>query len=750
MIPLSGCRSRVALAMSMLVCLCSALVGAQTTISTESIQGIIADSTGAAIAGANVTITDKATGQVITTTTTSAGTYTSGALIPAEYLLKVEAKGFKTLNATVAVEVGVTAPGNFKLQIGNASETVEVEADTLQVNTEQATVQGVINTEQIENLPINGRNFLDLAQLEPGVQIQDGGNFDPTKNGFSSISFGGRFGRSARIQVDGVDTSDENVGTTTEDIPASAISEFSVAQSTLDLSNSLTSSGAVNVVTKSGTNAFHGEGFGAFRDSSQAAVFPGDGTQFQRSQYGGDVGGAIIKDKLFFFIDGEKILQHQSAGVLIGGPLSSFSGTFPAPYHDGEALGRIDYLVSKNIRAFARFNYFQNADVGAFGGAATYSTYLNEDRTKNLIGGVDISEGSVTHSFRASYLKFVNVITDSVRGGGSPFADFPVSLALPFGFASGPSDNAPQSTIQSDREVKYDGSKVSGAHIFRWGVDYNRIMGWSFASFFGIAPLAVNFLNDTGPTPGVACPGGQTGINCPLNYLPDEVLIGNGQGVDTELPRFGKPAGGLGPDNRIGIYIGDSWKLRQNVTVTYGVRYVRDTFRSDSDLPAIPQLNAVLPGFGNRVNQPNTNLAPQIGVAWDPKSDGKTVIRAGIGIYYDNTVFNDILFDRSARLASGAFFQDGLACLEGSAFPVTFGDGSQVTIPGGSNTCGTAVGATLPNVPATFGSCAGVTTATCIANFQGAYQTSFVGTTNSPNSSYIPNLIANNAAVPSA
>ena len=166
---------------------------------------------------------------------------------------------------------------------------------------------------------------MDLAQFEPGVQIQDGGNFDPTKNGFSSISFGGRFGRSARIQVDGVDTSDENVGTTTEDIPASAISEFSVAQSTLDLSNSLTSSGAVNVVTKSGTNAFHGEGFGVFRDSSQAAVFPGDGTQFQRSQYGGDFGGAIIKDKLFFFIDGEKILQHQSAGVLIGGPLSSLA-----------------------------------------------------------------------------------------------------------------------------------------------------------------------------------------------------------------------------------------------------------------------------------------------------------------------------------------------------------------------------------------------------------------------------------------
>ncbi len=97
------------------------------------------------------------------------------------------------------------------------------------MNTEQATVQGVLTSEQIENLPINGRNFLDLAQLEPGVQIQDGGTFDPTKNGFSSVSFGGRFGRTARIEVDGIDISDETVGTTTQNIPIGAIQEFALS-----------------------------------------------------------------------------------------------------------------------------------------------------------------------------------------------------------------------------------------------------------------------------------------------------------------------------------------------------------------------------------------------------------------------------------------------------------------------------------------------------------------------------------------
>jgi uncharacterized membrane protein len=143
---------------------------------------------------AKVSITNKATGRVINVSTTSAGTYASGALTPGNYTVRVEAQGFKTSELPVTVQVGVTASGNLKLQVGQATQVVEVQASEVQINTEQATVQGVLTTQQIENLPINGRNFLDLAQLEPGVQIQDGGNFDPTKNGFSSISFGGRFG----------------------------------------------------------------------------------------------------------------------------------------------------------------------------------------------------------------------------------------------------------------------------------------------------------------------------------------------------------------------------------------------------------------------------------------------------------------------------------------------------------------------------------------------------------------------------
>src|SRR6266567_1835154 len=244
---------------------------AQTTISTGSIQGTISDQSGAVVTGARVTITNKATGQALTMTSTSSGAYASGALIPGDYTVRVESKGFKTVEAGVTVQVGVTASGNIKLELGQESQVVEVQASGVEVNTEQATVQGVLTTEQIENLPINGRNFLDLAQLTPGVQIQDGGNFDPTKNGFTGISMQGRSGRSTRIEVDGVDISDETVGTTTLNLSEDSIQEFQVAQSTLDPATSLTTSGSVNVITRSGSNRLHGSAFYLFRNDATAA-----------------------------------------------------------------------------------------------------------------------------------------------------------------------------------------------------------------------------------------------------------------------------------------------------------------------------------------------------------------------------------------------------------------------------------------------------------------------------------------------
>ena len=245
---------RLCVALTTILVLLSAGMMAQTTISTGSIVGTVTDPTGAVVGGARVVITNIQTGQVLDLSTNPSGAYNSGALPPGEYRVQVSSRGFSITAATVTVQVGNTTAANVKLQVGQESQTVEVAATAAIVNTEQPTVQGVLTSQQIENLPINGRNFLDLAQLEPGVQIQDGGTFDPTKNGFSSVSFGGRYGRTARIELDGIDISDETVGTTTQNISAGAIDEFQLSQSMLDLSTELTSSGSVNVVTRSGTN----------------------------------------------------------------------------------------------------------------------------------------------------------------------------------------------------------------------------------------------------------------------------------------------------------------------------------------------------------------------------------------------------------------------------------------------------------------------------------------------------------------
>ncbi|PYU14733.1 MAG: TonB-dependent receptor, partial [Acidobacteria bacterium] len=322
-------------------------VAAQATISTGSIQGTILDQQGAVVSSAKVTITNKAIGQKIRPVVTSTGTYNSGALLPGDYVVRVEATGFRTLELPVTVLVGVISSGNVTLQVGSEATVVTVESSAVQVNTEQAAVQGV----------------MDLAQLEPGVQIQDGGNFDPTKNGFSSISFAGRFGRTARIEVDGIDISDETVGTTTQNIPQVAIKEFQISQSTLDLSTELTSSGAVNVVTHSGTNSFHGEGFFYGRSDQISARFAPKQLDFGRKQYGVRFGGPFIKEKLFFLGAWERTQQDLAAPVTLSKPFDVLTGNFNSPFRDNQFLGRLDYQIKPGWTVFYRFSYEQNRNV---------------------------------------------------------------------------------------------------------------------------------------------------------------------------------------------------------------------------------------------------------------------------------------------------------------------------------------------------------------------------------------------------
>jgi len=707
---------------------------AQATLSTGALRGIVSDQAGAALAGAKVTIKDKATDRGVEVVTSDDGIFLSGPLRPGEYTVRIEANGFKTIEFAMPAHVGMVSSRNLRLEPGQGPG--QVQGVTGVVNFEQATLQGVLNAYQIENLPVNGRNFLDLAQLEPGVQIQDGTNFDPTKVGYSSISFGSRFGRSARIEVDGADVSDETVGTTTEDIPASAIQEFSVAQSMLDLSTELTSSGAVNVVTKAGTNSYHGEAFGFFRDHGIASASLPHPTSlsspyFQRNQEGVSLGGPVQKDKLFFFGDAERTLQHLRAPVLEAAPFSSYSGFFPAPFTENQVLGRLDYRLNKTASLFGRVNYFTNSTYATFfpGG---FQVYNNRDVTRNAMVGADFNRGNISHSIRLSILKFHNQIADGTIGTNLPFANYPVSINLG-SFTVGPNLLAPQNTLQSDYQVKYDGSKAMGKHVVRFGASWNHIQGGGFADFYGTTP---NVFGNGKLYPGCAgantarCPlasDGSTASN-PLDYEMVQAIISNGQGFSSEKSALGFPAGGLGPDNRWGLYIGDSWKIRPNVTLTPGLRWERDTARTDSDLPAIAAINAAFPGLGNPVRQPNSNFAPQLGLAWDPSKNGKTVVRLGAGLFYENVIYNNVLFDRPLRLQNGAFLYAPSACLNGEAQPIATPNGG---LSNPNSNCVDNAGVPLPIFQA----------AQNIATLENSLKAAYPFSLSSPNGTYAGRLI---------
>jgi hypothetical protein len=715
---------------------------AQVSVSTGGISGTVTDPQGGYVDGAKITVVNKDSGTNQVLDTGNTGSFSLGGLSPAIYTVRVELKGFKTFQITVPVQVGQMASINAKLELGDSTSIIEVTGSAIQINSEQATVQDVLTAADIDQLPINGRNFLDLATLEPGVQIQDGSTFDPTKNGYSSLSFGGRFGRSARIEVDGVDISDETVGTVTQNIPQSAIQEFQVSQSTLDLSTELTSSGTVNVVTKSGTNSLHGGAYYYGRSDQTSARIAPEQLDFGRKQFGADLGGPLWKDKLFFYANFERTDQNLANPVQLNGDFSGLSGSFGAPFTEREYLGRVDYNIRANWTLFYRFNYDQNLSVRGFN-PGVYQPFENVDYAPTHVIGTDFSIGRTTNSIRFEYLKFRNAISDAIASSGAldPVPGISLNITPNGGdtsclgggenFCSGANILAPQQTFQSDTQIKYDGSFTKGRHTIRYGTSFNHILGGGFAKFFALQPMVQSVFNSTNEAFANTSSFGPGGASNPANWPVDTILFGNGQGFSTETPGFGLPAGAQ-HDNRFEAYIGDQWKFRSNLTITIGLHYGRDTGRADSDLAAIPALtqfnNQFFSGLQDRVNQPNKNFGPQVGIAWDPWKNGKTVFRAGGGIYFENAIFNNVLFDRPARLQSGLFLGIAAPCFGGSATGPVLGvaDSQAAGVP----YCGEAVG----------------TAAAQIAADQTAFQAATLAAGPASNGNFIGNALADSPA----
>src|SRR5215471_13728 len=334
---------------------CSTFVGQVTATST--LQGTVVDKSQAVLRGADVTITNKATGATRSAKTNELGEYKFDLLPVGLYNIKVSNTGFSAAQAKdVEVLVGATTTQNFSLNPGAVSETVEVTATAPLVDLEKMDVGLTITPEQIQDLPLNGRDFGNLAFLAPGVKPVD--SYDPTKNRYSIFGINGSSGRNVNLTVNGVDNKDNTVGGPVMQLPLEAVQEFAISTQRFSAANGRSEGAAINVITKAGSNAYHGAAYGFFRDqalneidffSDQAGS---DTPPYSRQQFGGSIGGPLKKDKWFDFFAYERQREHTSIPVTAA-TLSELSlvkslgaqpaTVIPTPFFENRYNGRTDY-----------------------------------------------------------------------------------------------------------------------------------------------------------------------------------------------------------------------------------------------------------------------------------------------------------------------------------------------------------------------------------------------------------------------
>jgi hypothetical protein len=653
---------------------------------TGAIRGVVKDPNNAVVTTAVATATNSATGAARKIKAGNDGIYVFENLLPGIYDVKVEAQGFSTQVQTVTVEVGGTTTADFSVTVGAASQTVDITADAPIINTTDTVVGGVVNRQQVENLPTNGRSFLSIALLEPGVTVNYNANSGVANpNSYFTVAVGGAPSQMTLITVDGARVNDRITGGTSQNFSSETVQEFQISTNSFDLSSGTVSAGAVNIVSRTGTNSFHGSAFLFFRDHNMAA-FPdfrrpteklangqprnvlcanpaSEGCKraldpfFVRRQWGGTFGGPIKKDKLFFFANYERNDQVGARTITFSDPvLAGFNHVAQQP-QDGHLVGfRLDYTVSQKHTAFLRGNIDANDGIA---GTNLESTWIASSNYayQTQMGITSVLKPTLVNDFRFSYSYFRNFLNPPSQAecealGGGPTTCFGVAgprINFFGGLSIGNDPNVLQNrnprTLQWTDNVNW----TVGSHRIRFGGNWEYSYshgGWgrNYQGTFSVfSPTQI--LGNPG-TYGVAnippslLPGGSGATFVDLLKLPMTGSLSMGVGdIGQPAPyNYDKAIG----NNHIRFYGQDAWQVFKGFTLNYGLGWSFEdkVFYHDLDFPPSGYLKPLFPNDDGKVPQKYKNFDPALGFAWAIGNDQRTVLRASASLHHNSQSVN--------------------------------------------------------------------------------------------------------------
>lgn len=667
----------------MMICL-ALCFGAAAQLPTSTLNGTVTDPQGGAVANAKITLTNQGTGVSRDTTSDTQGFYTFANAAPGEYSVRVEAPGFAASEAkNIRLEVGRVSTVDVKLSLAKVGQVVTVQVSEVQVDTTQSEVQGLVEATTIANIPLNGRNFLELAFLIPGNRPAT--NFDPTKTNTLEVSSAGAFGRGGNLMIDGGDNNDEVVGGTLINLPEDSVREFQIATNKFTAEVGRSGSSIINIITKSGTNDLHGSAFLFFRHKTlQGLPATFDRTQptpsFAREQFGGSAGGALVRDRAWWFASAE--YRKQTSAVPVGvrdfTTNSVINSSAPAFLHDFLMDGRVDFKATEKDNVAVRYAFNRSLEIANGSLRKPQGTAANRQSSLNrfnswLADWTRQINSSVINSaiFHIDY--FLNDMP--AFSPGDPITN-PAGLAAgnEVRFASlqdGANFRIPQSTKLNRYQIRDTLTWVRGKHTLRFGGEWQHLDTYAMFDLFGSGTI---YLTQDFATKDLNGDGQINDLDIPLAVA----LKSAAPSRPPTVPFY--------PNSYFGIYAQDDWRVLPSLTLNAGLRWeMGDVIGDASNLRPCATLTTADNTcefaeniLGTHSGKDKKQFGPRIGFAWDPMKQGKTVVRGGYGIYYDRVVTEVPLLE---LLLNGRILP--LAAFGGSTCTTLVGPASQNHTLGG-------------------------------------------------------------------